>query len=222
MSYILSALKKAARERELGKVPSLSSSAAEDAPPAKPNRYGTMGFAVGIGALVIVNAALFMSLDDAPAPGGAGVSEYGGADRGGAMVAPPATPTPPRAARRAPAAPSGARSAPALVEVQDAAFPAMQSAPAEAEAAWPAATEAGEPVSYIDLPAEVRELLPELHLSGHVFVSSQPERSRVIINGRSLRAGQAVDGGVRIDEITADKVVFSLDGRRFQMATSLF
>ena len=75
------------------------------------------------------------------------------------------------------------------------------------------------PVDDADLPADVRNALPVMNISGHVYVPRQPGMSRVIINGRSLREGSAVGGGVHVENITADEILFSLNGRHFRMLT---
>jgi general secretion pathway protein B len=56
--------------------------------------------------------------------------------------------------------------------------------------------------------------LPTLHLDLHVFAAS-PEQRFVMINTRKLREGDSLPEGVRVESITPDGAVLSLNGTRF-------
>ncbi|MEJ2698154.1 MAG: general secretion pathway protein GspB [Desulfuromonadales bacterium] len=67
-----------------------------------------------------------------------------------------------------------------------------------------------------ELPEEIRQGVPVLTLSLH-FYTPRAEARMVRINGRNLREGDAVSGGVRVDEITPEGVIFKLQGLRFEV-----
>lgn len=228
MSYVLSALKKAARERELGRIPDISSTTlTDDIPREKSGHYGAIGFSAGIGILVVINVVLFMSLDDTN--NADNINDTRGA--GVALPRPEASPVPRasvkaplkervRSGKRTPDMPVVTREPVRLIEVPNETVPEMEG---DRRPIIPAPPQAGQVVDYADLSADTREMLPQLDISGHVYVPGKPEHSRVIINGRSLRTGSAVGQGVRIDGITDKEVVFSLDDWQFRIQTdSLF
>ncbi len=67
-----------------------------------------------------------------------------------------------------------------------------------------------------ELPSSVRDDLPEIKISGHVYFET-PEDRLVIVNGRTAREGQTVASGLQIEEITKSGVIFIYDNRRFSM-----
>lgn len=97
-----------------------------------------------------------------------------------------------------------------------------QAPPAPAAAAS-AAPEAVQPASGIiseglpsveTLVAEGSLSLPEMRLDMHVFAPGADGRF-VFINMRKYVEGERLDEGPRLEEITRDGVILSLDGRRF-------
>lgn len=67
-----------------------------------------------------------------------------------------------------------------------------------------------------ELPPSVKENLPEIKISGHVYFDT-PEDRLVIINGKSAREGETVVSGLQVEEITASGVIFNFEDRRFSM-----
>jgi hypothetical protein len=67
-----------------------------------------------------------------------------------------------------------------------------------------------------ELPSSMREDMPEIKISGHVYFET-PEDRLVIVNGRTAREGQTVASGLQIEEITSSGVIFVYDNRRFSM-----
>lgn len=155
--------------------------------------------------------------------------------------APAANVPPPDASVDAPAAAPGApmpataampaTSADPADAAQAAAEPAAPQAPtlavaAERDSAAAAATAAGlepvaPPAAPIDSPPplsslghEARGRLPPLKVSMHVF-AEDPAGRVVIIDGRRLREGDAMDSGLRLAEIRREGSVLELEGRRF-------
>jgi hypothetical protein len=57
-----------------------------------------------------------------------------------------------------------------------------------------------------ELPAEVRERIGRLEISGHVYGDSPKDRF-VFLNGRAVRAGERIGAGVTLEAITPDGIV---------------
>jgi general secretion pathway protein B len=65
-----------------------------------------------------------------------------------------------------------------------------------------------------DLPASVRQELPDITISGH-FYAADPSSRVVVINGRPMHEGETLAGGLRLERITSDGVVMDYQGYRF-------
>jgi len=66
------------------------------------------------------------------------------------------------------------------------------------------------------LPLSVREVLPELIITGHIY-SNDPMSRLVNINGSLLREGGTVTRGLKVNEITMSGVVLDYGGMLFQV-----
>ena len=66
-----------------------------------------------------------------------------------------------------------------------------------------------------DLPPSVRQDLPAIAISGHSY-SVDPSLRIVLINGSTMREGQFVTGGLRLEQITSDGVILSYQGYRLR------
>jgi general secretion pathway protein B len=64
------------------------------------------------------------------------------------------------------------------------------------------------------LPSPVRQSLPDLSMSLHYFTNDRSSRL-ISINGQTLREGQDVTAGLRVEEITNDGAVFDYQHYRF-------
>lgn len=62
--------------------------------------------------------------------------------------------------------------------------------------------------SLAELPGDIRASMPSLAFSFHVY-ASDPSRRTIIINGRRLREGQALNDAMRLRRITPDGVVMA-------------
>lgn len=67
------------------------------------------------------------------------------------------------------------------------------------------------------LPPHLQARLPPLHLDAHAW-SEDPAQRFVIINLKRRVAGDTLDGGVTLVEITADGVIIEFEGRRATIA----
>jgi general secretion pathway protein B len=197
MSLILDALKKSEQERQRDRTPGLQSI---HQPPVRREtqapRYG-----VWLVAIAAINAAAL----------------------GYWLWSRPATTAPIAATVTAPAPTPAAPPSPAPVE--PAAQPPAASADAEftqispSSAARPQQSAAGAatPIQEVgDLPDDVRNNLPAMTFSFHVY-SANPEQRTIIINNRRMRAGDEVAQGLQLQEITEDGVILGFRGHRIHI-----
>ena len=69
-------------------------------------------------------------------------------------------------------------------------------------------------IDMMQLPYSIRKDLPEIHIAAHVY-AKQPASRLVSINGHVLREGSSLQPGLKLEEITADGVIFSYEGYHF-------
>lgn len=67
-----------------------------------------------------------------------------------------------------------------------------------------------------ELPDSVKRDLPAISFAGHVYSSTQSQRS-VMLNGKKMREGQEVTKGLMLEEITVEGVVLRSQGYRFKL-----
>ncbi|WP_166259774.1 general secretion pathway protein GspB [Marinobacter salicampi] len=67
----------------------------------------------------------------------------------------------------------------------------------------------------VELPMSFQRRIPTLVFNSHLY-SSDPTASRIMINDNYLRMGEQFSG-IRVEQITVDGVVLSLDGQRFRV-----
>lgn len=67
----------------------------------------------------------------------------------------------------------------------------------------------------VELPMSFQRRIPTLVFNSHLY-SSDPTASRIMINDNYLRRGEQFSG-IRVEQITVDGVVLSLDGQRFRV-----
>jgi general secretion pathway protein B len=80
----------------------------------------------------------------------------------------------------------------------------------------PAEVERGKNVMPLsELPPSIRQEIPNITISFHVY-SSNPTERRVMINNELLRQGENLPPGLRVEQITPDGVIISYKGYRFQ------
>ena len=66
-----------------------------------------------------------------------------------------------------------------------------------------------------DLPGSLRAAIPVLHCAGHTY-STEPGKRMIIINDSILREGEKIDENLRLVEITWDGLILDFDGERFR------
>lgn len=137
-----------------------------------------------------------------------------------AAAATPATPAAPVPAATVAAAPAERAARPAPSARGDHAARPVAAAPTPAPTV--ASTTPGEtrpPARVLrlgELPPALQKEIPKIAVSG--FANADVSENRMaIINDRALREGDLLAGGVRLDTIAADGVVFSYKGYRFRV-----
>ncbi len=68
----------------------------------------------------------------------------------------------------------------------------------------------------MDLPAHIRNSLPPIQVSGHIF-DEIPARRMVIINGHVKREGSYISDHLTLEKITKNGIVLNHDGILFSM-----
>lgn len=212
MSYILDALKKSDQQRQHAKAPTLLSTHATPAAASSRRVAVNLWWAlalIGIGLLIgwwrpWQTEAPVVVQPTYP------------------VIPPPASVTLPEALPKALAA---APPAPSRDETPVEPTPAVSNTVSKATAAASPADNptqtATEPPPEIpllqqhELPPEVRQSLPAISIAFHQY-ASQPGGSRVMINNSVLHAGDAIAPGLKLEQITADGVILSYQGYRFQ------
>ena len=70
-------------------------------------------------------------------------------------------------------------------------------------------------VPLAELPASIQQEIPAMTVQLHSY-SSNPANSIVSINSRMMKEGESLVPGLKLEQITADGVIFSYKGYRFQ------
>ncbi len=218
MSYILDALRKAERERKLGRVPGIDLNRVAMQTSRTKSRWpvwlaaGLMLNALVLGAWYLYQTDTFALRSD-PAEVVSAIPEppiRNSPEAEIAAVAPPAEPLPPVA------------SSPPEVESD-----ASQAIQAKHRAAKPAPAPAPKPAPktvtrrppkpaplLADMPPSYRMEVPPLDLSVHVY-SDTPRKRFVFINGKQYREGQRTSEGPSVEQIQLQGVVLRYKGERF-------
>jgi general secretion pathway protein B len=68
-----------------------------------------------------------------------------------------------------------------------------------------------------ELPDELKEIVPEITLAGHVF-SQDPALRLIMVNNKIAREGDIVVNGYLLEEITMEGVIFKKGSLRFKLA----
>lgn len=231
MSYILDALRRAERERNLGKAPSLQVVMQHDAGDRPRNTARLLLIAVTLLAVAGAIAALLLRQPSAPEPR---ISETPAAAPAVAPAAPEAVAALPDEAPELSslddlAEPEPAPIAPPEVEpdLGEIAEPVValqpedlqQTAPppptVDAEIAPPPTqpANAGSVPLLRDLPPAYRADFPALSVEVHVF-DRLPEKRWIMIGGRRYREGEVLGEGPRIVEINEEGIVFDYRGQQ--------
>lgn len=239
MSYILSALKKVERKRKLKDTPELWSVQIEDITPDNPRlrRISIALSTISLAAVVVISGIWYHStrlpttmsatpklqtvlvtpptVDGVVSPEGLQVIPL-------SQVAPPTVnPT-----IQTPAASIAVPTVmPYVYYQQPTSPPANTVAPTAPAVLSPhlyqgTADHPMEPISvgivnYNQLPDGLRNRIPNIQLSAHIYSDTRPQARKVIINGVTLREKQSLSNDLSVHQINSDGVVMDYQGTLF-------
>ena len=239
MSYILDALRRAQSERERGSVPGLHSQNLAHSEPQEPS--GSRTWLVWLGALMLIAAAAWLMLRDesappqpsqaikpqppsaTPAPDAVVSQTAPDGQRQGQsapiqapLLSPPnapklsvATATPRPQAASAPAPDSNAPSKPT---------PPTNAVPPAKPAAVASATVGNTTAALPEgVPANLRDQLPALNITGAVY-AQDPAQRLLLVNNVLMRQGDKVRADLTLERIELKSAVFNHQGTRFRLS----
>lgn len=210
MSYILDALKKSEQDRGKGAVPGVQTVHSSSLNYHQEKRSVWPWFLVALVAINVAAVIYFIQSKDSIEP----VAET----QPKAIIETPAQEKPVITTTTAPPTTiASIPSAAAVAPVQAAVVPVQKEAPAFKTQAIqkPEPIEpVFETVDLYDLPLSVRQHIPALEFSAHVY-SSNPIQRSIVINGRFMEEGAMINNELVLTEITSDGAVFDFQGYRF-------
>ena len=203
MSYILDALKKADHERRQGSVPSLENSS--PAPAQQPQHNRNMIFVLAF-ALLMVVIVWFKPWQEE------GSIEH-------MNLSSQATQTKTMSTQSEPVR-SGADKSRQPIDTLSAqvTLDEMSEKPVLEAVSTPqqSVSDTGAIPRLMTLPAQTRNSLPAIQISGHIY-DPTPANRMVIINGQVEREGHFVSDGLILEKITEDGIVLNYSGTLFFM-----
>jgi general secretion pathway protein B len=90
----------------------------------------------------------------------------------------------------------------------------IAAAPRSTKANASTAAENIEVIEFYDLPESIKNQLPAIVISAHVF-STNPLQRSIVINNKFMEEGEYVIDDLMLIEITADGAIFAFQGSRF-------
>jgi len=244
MSYILEALRKSEQDRKKGEVPDLNTIQGPISSPLQSGRHlwpYLLSAGLLISVIVLVPWLILRQPDtgDIPQAGNTESIETGPSLPTSAETnAPPLIPTSPTVEE---IPPQVSKLASQTIDDTSVAGPESKTPPANVEETTDSITiiatdqedpgqdflpepaeipeekparEAAEIIPFENLPASVAGELPSLSISAHYF-ASDPDTRMASINGRVMRQGQKIAGGLTLEEITRTGVIISFEKYRF-------
>jgi general secretion pathway protein B len=224
MSYILDALKRADAERERGAVPGLHARQLGSLPSpsskmARKRLWLAINSALALGALAVAVWLWPSASDKVPL---AAVQNPVEKPLASAPLPAPTSTVPSNPATLA------AASAPATpAPTQPAVTPVATSATAAPKAALPVVKASAAAVAVVvapasvpllsELPADFRQQIPALNISGVVY-SDSPGQRLLLVNGLVVTQGALAAPELTLEEIRARSSIFSFRGTRFRLA----
>ncbi|HEY3699938.1 MAG TPA: general secretion pathway protein GspB [Spongiibacteraceae bacterium] len=205
MSLILDALKKSEQQRQREKAPGLQSIHQPNAPSvAKSSRLWWLLSIIGACNIALLAYWFWrQQLPIAPAPQAQSIAKQ----------EPTINQQQPSSAQNS-TAQSQASAQTAVSVAPTAEFTRISPAPAQNQTAQLPATQRIEEVN--ELPDDVRNNLPAMTFSFHVY-SENPQQRTIIINNRRMREGDEVSAGLQLQQITDDGVVLLFTAHRIHI-----
>ena len=210
MSYILDALKKSEKDRGKGAVPGVQTVHSSSLNYHQEKKPVWPWFLAALVAINVVAVIYFIQSKDSIEP----VAEI----QPETIIETPAQEKPVITTTTAPPTTiASIPSAAAVAPVQAAVAPVQKEAPTFKTQAVQK-TEAIEPVfetvDLYDLPLSVRQYIPAMKFSSHVY-STNPSLRSLVINGQFMEEGAIINNELVLTEITSDGAVFDFQGYRF-------
>ncbi|MGG7606757.1 general secretion pathway protein GspB [Massilia sp. BKSP1R2A-1] len=226
MSYILDALKKAQAERQLGNAPTIHAAPPVYAAPPEAASRKPLYLGLGMGAIGLALAAVFLLRQPAPAVQVA------------AQAAPVAAPVvlaaaAPVAAAPAPVAPPPEPAKPREAPVQPKPTPRPEpkaEAPRRAEPVAPEAPEPTRPVlvaaapavdenigALAALPEAVQRDIPKVTFGGYIY-SPNPAERLLLVDKMLRREGEEVAPGLVLERLLPKAAIMNFRGYRYRVA----
>ena len=212
MSYILSALKKAEQERLRGSPPDvLTSQTIEE--PSQPREKGKSYIIAITAAVLLLGLGLVNVLDFNIGVGDALLTRPASS-----QSAPQTDLSDAPLLQRAPVAVSEPTPASVPSDYNPATPPVARTGdepPKQPARQW---KQVGGILDIDELPPSLREDLPHLQLSGHLYSLARPNARKVILNGVALKEKQYLDDNLMIEEITPGGVILDFNGQLLRMS----
>ena len=204
MSYILDALRKSDQQRQRGATPTLLTAQVTAAQPGQPAYfiYGLLAVVL-VGAGIVIGWLYPSQLERPAAETIAAKPLESSARQTGPAPVIPARPAHSPSNAGTPGTPPKAVTA------------ATNDAPTPVPEKPVGGPPAREVMSIGELPASIRQELPDMQISLHLH-STKPGNSFVNINNQMLQEGAYPAPGLRLERITPDGMIFSYKGYRFR------
>ena len=76
--------------------------------------------------------------------------------------------------------------------------------------------ESAETIEFYELPESIKQQLPAIIISAHVY-STNPMQRSIVVNNNFMEEGEYVIDGLILDEITPDGAIFYYNGSKFHL-----
>jgi general secretion pathway protein B len=223
MSYILDALRKSQQERDLGRVPTLTTDQlGTEQASSGAMRWVYSAVALAVAALVVAVIGVFLRTGDgvrdtavaSPAPARIDTRPQPSQEGSPGAEHPPGRegePAPSEGYRSVTAGERSSGRAPEPGDTRLAAFPkAPPPPPVPTEPDWRRVP------SLSDLPLAFQQTVPDMNVDVHVYLDA-PDKRFVFINQRRYRQGERTTEGPVLEQIIPEGIVLRYEGRSFRL-----
>lgn len=219
MSYILDALKKAQAERQLGNAPTIHAPPPVYAAPPEAASRKPLYLGLGMGAIGLALAAVFLLRQPAPAVQVAAQAAPVAAPVVAAAPAPVAPPPEPAKPREAPVQPKPTPRPEPKAEAPRRAEPVAPEAPEPTRPVLVAAAPAvDENIGALAaLPEAVQRDIPKVTFGGYIY-SPNPAERLLLVDKMLRREGEEVAPGLVLERLLPKAAIMNFRGYRYRVA----
>lgn len=219
MSYILDALKKAQAERQLGNAPTIHAPPPVYAAPPEAASRKPLYLGLGMGAIGLALAAVFLLRQPAPAVQVAAQAAPVAAPVVAAAPAPVAPPPEPAKPREAPVQPTPTPRPEPKAEAPRRAEPVAPEAPEPTRPVLVAAAPAvDENIGALAaLPEAVQRDIPKVTFGGYIY-SPNPAERLLLVDKMLRREGEEVAPGLVLERLLPKAAIMNFRGYRYRVA----